>query len=203
MRKKIQNVYLVLLIILLISCQGSKNPCSLSEAVLQDINRMDSLIGIPELQDRDRNWMKDNYNESSIIHADNETYRFIWSSSFDGTEIYRIEKKDNAFKAIVKLFGQDDTIGKFTEFNISKEVWNNITDSLHETNFWTYPSSIDRNGLDGASWLLEGYKPIEDKCTLKKYHRIGRWSPIDKQFVSMCELFYQLKPKQYRKTEYY
>ena len=193
MQKTFKNIYYILLLIFLVSCQGNKNPCSLSEVVLKDINRIDSLIGIPEVQDRNRNWMKHNYDEPSIFHADNETYRFIWSSSFDGTKIYRIEKKGNAFKAIVKVFANNDTIGKFTEFNISKKVWNNITDSLNATNFWMYPSSIDRKGLDGASWSLEGYKPIKDKCTQKKFHSVGRWSPIDTQFISMCKLLYKLK----------
>jgi hypothetical protein len=193
MQKKFQSAYYILLLTFLFSCQGNKNPCSLSEVVLKDINRIDSLISIPEVQVRNRNWMRHNYNEPSILHADNETYRFIWSSSFDGTEIYRVEKKSKTFKAIVKIFGYNDTIGKYTEFNISKEVWNNITDSLNAISFWTYPSSIDRKGLDGASWSLEGYKPIKDKCTQKKYHMVGRWSPIDTQFISICKLLSKLK----------
>ena len=72
-------------------------------------------------------------------------------------------------------------------------MWNNIMDSLSINGFWSYPSSIERNGLDGATWTLEGYKPNPDKCTGKNYHRLSRWSPIDTKFVAMCDLLINLK----------
>lgn len=182
------------MIIFLLGCQGNKNPCSLSDAVLKELNGIDSVINIPEVQEMERNWMKQNYKEPSILHADNETYRCMFRSSFNGTEVYRIEKKDNKYKAIIKVFGKHDTIGTCTEFEISKEVWNNITDSLNTTNFWTHQYSTNIKYLDGEGYTIEGYKPIKDKCTLKNYHMIAQASPNDSLFDSMCKLFYRLKP---------
>lgn len=182
------------MIIFLLGCQGNKNPCSLSDAVLKELNGIDSVINIPEVQEMERNWMKQNYKEPSILHADNETYRCMFRSSFNGTEVYRIEKKDNKYKATIKVFGHHDTIGTCVEFEISKEVWNNITDSLNTTNFWTHQYSTHIKYLDGEGYTLEGYKPIKDKCTLKNYHMIAQASPNDTLFDSMCKLFFRLKP---------
>ena len=176
------------------SCQVDPNPCGLSEAVMKDIYSLDSVMTTTKKIDKHDEWMNQNYDEPSILFAEKETYRFFWEHSFGGTKIYRIEQIDNHFKATKKVFeSHDDTIGITNEFYISKEVWTNIVDSLTVTNFWTYPTFIDRQGLDGASWFLEGYKPIKDKCTLKNYHYIGRWSPIDTTFISMCDLFSNLK----------
>jgi hypothetical protein len=197
MQKKFLILSCVLIFTILIGCENTHNPCSLSEAVLKDVNTIDSFINIQEIQDRDMKWMVGSYREPSIFHVDNETYRFIRSTSFNGTEVYRVERDANAFKAVVKTFGQGDTVGKFTEFNISKEIWDNITDSLNETNFWIYPSLNDKEALvlDGETWLLEGYKPTKDKCTQKNYHRIQRSSPIETKVVSMYKLFSKLKPR--------
>ncbi len=193
MQYKIQTTFCILFTIFLLSCQENKNPCSLSEGTLKDLNKLDSLLSIQKHVYRHNAWMKNNYNEPSVMDAKNETYRFTLETSFDGSEVYRIEKKDNKYKAIIKVFAYGDTIGKYNEFEISKEVWNSISESLNNLDFWTYTSSIDRKGLDGSSWILEGYKPIKDKCTLRKYHSINRWSPNDTTFISMCALFDKLK----------
>jgi len=194
MQKKFQNIFYFLVLLFVIGCQSDPNPCSLSKEVLKDIHELDSITSIPEIQNRHREWMKNNYNEPSILDADFETYRFILSSSFGRTEIYRVENEDDQFNVIKKVFtSHQDSIGILNEFQISKGVWTNITDNLVISNFWTYPSSIDRKGLDGESWSLEGYKPIKNECTLKRYHSTGRWSPIDTTFISMCKLLSELK----------
>ena len=196
MQKKFQKILYFLLLLVFVGCQTDPNPCSLSQEVLMDIYKLDSITSIPEIRDRNRDWMKNNYDEPSILDADSETYRFILSSSFGRTEISRIEKINGQFNVTKKVFANhQDTIGIIDEFQISKDVWRNITDSLTINNFWTYPSSIDRRGLDGASWSLEGYKPIKDKCTLKNFHSVGRWTPIDSTFISMCNLLSNLKAK--------
>lgn len=176
-------------------CQIDKNPCSLSGEILQDLRRLDSLTNIPEVLERDRQSMKINYDEPSILDAKNETYRFILSS-MDYSKVVRIEKKNNQFYAIVKEFegttGDPNLIPKVDEFELSKTEWDTITSRLQKMNFWTYTSTIDRRGLDGASWSLTAYKPVKDECTLKNFHSISRWSPIDTTFINMCKLIYEV-----------
>ena len=194
--KNIFKILILLLATLLFSCQENKNPCSLSEEVLQDISFVDSMINLPEIIKRDKDWKKNNYNEPSLFHAKKESYRFIWSSSFDGTKVFRIEKDKNTYKAILKEYeNHSDTIGKTNEFELKKENWTSIINHLNKYDFWTYKSSIDRRGLDGAGWGLEAYKPTKDNCTHMNYHMIGRWSPIDTVFISMCNQFFSLEKK--------
>lgn len=175
-------------------CRFEKNPCSLSRETLLDIQELDSIIQVPEIKQRDRDWMSNNYDEPSILDSKQETYRFIWSSSFEGSEIVRIKKKEDSYYVTKKIFSShEDSIGVTNTFLIEEEIWDNVVDSLNILGFWTYKRSIDRLGLDGAGWILEGYKPRKDKCTKKNYHRVGRWSPIDTTFITMSKLVWDLK----------
>lgn len=175
------------------SCSEDKNPCKLPESVLKDIAKIDSIVKMPETRKRDSIWKYNNYKEPSLLSAQNETYRFISSSSFGGTKIYRIEKNKDHYTAILKFLADKDTIAVVKEFSISQNTWNDIVAKLAGDGFWTYPSTITRNGLDGETWTLEAYKPYPDKCTGKKFHVVSRWSPADTLFISMCSLFYYLK----------
>ncbi len=195
MNKSILQFFLLLFLFVLFSCKENKNPCNLSEVTLRDLNSLDSLINIPKIRQRDSTWNYNNYKEPSLMNAQNETYRFIWNSSFDGTEIYKIEQINQTYKATIKTFAQDDTLGNFKEVFIASKKWKFITDSLSLNGFWTYPTSIDRKGLDGAAWILEAYKPNRDKCTKRNYHRIGRWSPIDTKFIAFCYLLKTIATK--------
>jgi len=196
MKKVLQVLILFSFSLQLFSCREETNPCLLSKEVLADIQTLDSLVKIPKIKLRDKEWMKNNYNEPSLLDSKKETYRFILSSSFDTTEIERIEDIGGRYKMTKKIYATHaDTVGVASEFEISQSDWNNIVTNLVANNFWTYPTSDNRKGLDGATWVLEGYKPTKDKCTLKNYHRIGRWSPNDTTFIAMCKLFYDQKGK--------
>lgn len=194
MKKLLKQIPLFFLIpIVLVGCHEEKNPCKLSEAVLKDVAEIDSVIKLPEVKERDRMWNLNNYQEPSLISAQYEAYRFIWSSSFDGIKIYRLENINGGYKAITKTFRDQDTIPVISEFSISLKTWNSIIDQLSNNGFWTYSSSIERKGFDGATWILEGYNPTRNECTGKNYHRITRWSPIDVEFIAMCNLLTSLK----------
>lgn len=196
MQKMLRTIFFLILFFHLISCQENTNPCLLSNDILKDIQTLDSLTKCNEIRQRDIMWMKKNYNEPSLLDSKIETYRFIWSNSFDTIRIDRIEKHDRHFKVTKKIFANNhDTIGITSKFEVLEGDWNNIVSRLEKNNFWTYPTSDNRSGLHGTTWILEGYKPVKDKCTLKNYHRVGRWSPIDTTFISMCDLLYKLKKK--------
>lgn len=187
------KVYFLFISIILFGCKRNENPCKLSEAVLKDIERIDSLTKIPEFRESNRIWNLKNYNEPSLLTIRSETYRCIMQSSFNGTKIFRIEKVDRVPRLIKKTFINLDSLPIVEEFMFSSEVWNDIVNNLSYNNFWSYTSSIERNGLDGTSWILEGYKPVEDECTGKNYHIITRWSPVDEKFIQMCNLITNLK----------
>ncbi len=177
-------------------CQYDPNPCSLSQETLNDLKRLDSIIKLPETIERDKQWMMNNYKEPSIIDAKNETYRFLLSSSFDGTEIYRIEKNESEYVAIKKIFNDhSDKVGVLRELQFSEKDWIYLTEQLSSKGFWTYKRKIDRRGLDGSTWILSAYKPIKDKCSQKNFHSVSRWSPNDSTFKAMCDLFVELKEK--------
>lgn len=193
MKNLFLRLHLLVISIAFFSCRGDQNPCKLSEAVLKDIDKIDSLTNLLVVRERDSIWNLNNYKEPSLISAHHETYRFIWHSSFGAAKIYRLEKINGKYKAVTKTFGDQDTLPSIKEFSISSKMWNDIIDRLSINGFWTYPSSIERNGLDGATWILEGYKPTKDECTGKNYHRLTRWSPIDTKFIAMCDLFNSLR----------
>lgn len=162
---------------------------------LEELKVLDSIIKVPEIQKFDKAWMEDNYDEPSLFSSKIETYRLIWSSSFDGWIVIRIEGKDGHYRATKKVSeSHGDTARVVSEFELTKEVWDNVVNTLAVKNFWTYSASKEGQVLDGATWILEGYKPIKDKCSLKNYHQVRRsTSTNDTTFISMCNLFHQLK----------
>lgn len=84
-------VLLLLSTSFLYSC-GDSNPCQLSAKVMDYAEVIDSIKNTPEALERYRYFYNDEYEEPCIFDVQNETYRFIWESSFCGTRIYRVEK---------------------------------------------------------------------------------------------------------------
>ena len=84
---------LCMISISVISCKQNKNPCNLPASVLADLDKLDSLVKVPELRERDSIWNASNYKEAPVLSAHNETYRLTWSSSFGEAKICRIERK--------------------------------------------------------------------------------------------------------------
>ena len=194
MQKSLCLTLIFIILLLFSSCIDQTNPCLLSKDVLGDIHTLDSLVNVPELREQYKHWMRTNYSEPSLLDAKVETYRFIWRSTFDTTKIVRVENVDGHFKVTRKLFiSHQDTIGRLSKFEIKGTEWDQIVNGLTADNFWTYPTSDNRTGLDGSNWLLEGYKSEKDKCTSKNYHRVRRWSPNDTTFIAMCDLLYNIR----------
>jgi len=185
-----------MVVLITAGCQADRNPCSLSENVLKNLYELDSLIKIPEARERERQGMRANYDEPSMFDAKTETYRFILSSS-TYSKVVRIEELEKKFFATIKEIERTTGDPKLTpsvnKFELSKSKWDSIVVNLKNLDFWTYTTSIDRQGLDGSSWSISGYKPLKDECTLKNFHVVSRWSPKDTSFIAMCKLFSELK----------
>ncbi len=176
----------------IISCKQSKNPCNLSESVLANISKLDSMVNVPALRERDSTWNAGGYKEAPVYSARHETYRFIWHSAFNGSKVCRIEHISDSYVATVKKFTKDGDIAETRHFSISEKSWNNITDSLAILGFWTYFHPPYKMVFDPDNWRLEAYKPIPDACTGKRYHSISGSSPIDKGLYNMCKLLNRL-----------
>lgn len=197
MLTKFKLILYLIIPLLLISCQ-EKNPCNLSAEVLNDLNTLDSLVELPEDSNPITQWLKYNLHEPPLYKANTETYRFTLKSPFNESIVCRIEEYDGQYRAIKKVYTDIyDTTGIIKEFKISKEVWNNIVNTLAANNFWTYLHLSKEKAmyLDPTTITIEGYKPTKDKCTLKNYHFISRQSSKDTTFISMCKLFYELDKK--------
>lgn len=114
--------------------------------------------------------MKSDFNEASIVDAKIETYQFLWNSSFNGSELYRIQKKGNIYIAIRKVYlNHADSIGTLEKLEFSEDHWIRITEELKSNGFWTYKNTIDKQGLDGANWSISAYSPLKTNAALKTF----------------------------------
>lgn len=78
------------------------------------------------------------------------------------------------------------------KINQTKKVtlveWNTFLNNMNNLEFWNKPTHVNCQGVDGAQWILEGYKD-------GKYHFLNRWSPEhcdNSQFVSICNSLEEL-----------
>jgi hypothetical protein len=176
-------------------CSCVYNPCSLSSEILNDLSRLDSITKVPEISNHIRDWNKASYDEPSLLEVKNEAYRY--KLSYSGfTEIVRIERKENKYFAIRKVFngpaGNPNTNPIISNYELSEQTWDSITQKLVELNFWIHPTSDSCNYLHG-SVSIEGYNPKINECTLKNYHAVESNCYGDSIFIKMCDLFKQIK----------
>lgn len=66
---------------------------------------------------------------------------------------------------------------EWTNKTMSMRQWNEFENRMIEAKFWTMPQHIDRQGADGHTIFLEGYRPQAAACGKRTYHLIHRWSP--------------------------
>lgn len=195
MQKNFRLIVLTMFLQLLISCRN-ENPCALSKEAMRDLKVLDSMAQDPVARQIHAAFLEVNYKEPLLLEAERETYRFIFSSSMDTSMIWRIEDWDGHYKLTHKVFvSHEDTVGRVSELELTQNQWNHVVNRLEELNFWIYPTTIQRQGLDGAVWTLEGYKTVKDKCSQRNYHIVSRWSPVDTSFIAMCKLLEKLNEK--------
>jgi hypothetical protein len=105
--------------------------------------------------------------------ADEEAYRFVWDSSFDGLASVYIGRSGEVVtlraRRSIFSFAADPVAEHILQ--LSPDQWDNF--QVAAANFW----SLDRfseqpAGLDGAQWSIEGRRE-------GIYHAVHRWSPSD------------------------
>jgi len=104
-------------------------------------------------------------------HGNGEFVRFIWLRSFENPVIIRINRFNDSVYANIKelKIKANDTIlpniVKDTIVTVSKREWQNITEPIEKSNFFTAKYADNNLNEDGAIWFLEyrnerGYKVI-------------------------------------------
>jgi len=189
-------IILLLIFTSLISCQR-KIDCGINPLVIKS---NDSIISKVESDSSAQKWWN-NYltkiKEPNLKTELNESYRLtIYNSMWSSFKTYRIYKDSVSYKLVFKEFGgknierENSTLTSNTERDLSKKEWTEIQSLLRNTGFWSLPVTIDRSGLDGTTWILEGKNPDGNDCTNREYHLVARWQPLDT--MKVMELNYKL-----------
>ena len=181
---------------LFLNCKSNLD-CEIDPLVIKS---NDSIISKMESNSSGQKWWNDylrKLDEPILKKTDKEVYRLlIYNSMKQSSKTYRIFKNWNSYKLVYKEFGNEDSdkiadelfVNK--EMELSKKEWIGFQKLLQNSEFWSLPVTIDRNGFDGTSWVLEGMNPKGNECTNRKYHLITRWQPIDT--MKVMELNYKL-----------
>jgi hypothetical protein len=101
--------------------------------------------------------------------TEDEAYRFIWHSSFDGAVMVHIASKREAtaLRWNYLRLRNGQACGTMV---LSAAEWGRLHRTLDAAKFWSLDASGNRSGLDGADWLIEGRRK-------DIYHAVHRWSP--------------------------
>lgn len=190
-------ILIILICFLTVNCQNNSCKCDIQEYQITKLKELDSLVNEAEvIKGIDERWTK--FEEPSIMNTKNDYYRFTVDNLFGNFKIFRIEKSQKNYKVIIKEYDDtgtpnySDTTIRNEEYLIPETEWIDIASTLNENCFWTMPYSIDRGGLDGSVWTLEANISNKNECTLKYFHHVSRWSPIDTTFILMSNKFMEL-----------
>ena len=102
--------------------------------------------------------------------TEDEAYRFIWHSGFDGAAMVHIASKREA------------TALRWNYLRLRE--WGRLHRTLDAAKFWSLDASGNRSGLDGANWLIEGRRK-------DIYHAVHRWSPCG-EIQDLGRLFFAM-----------
>ena len=124
----------------------------------------------------------------SCGHPGGPTYRFLLLGSFAHPIAVRVSGTEYGVSLVaVEL----DEAGGFSPGKLKRrratflqrDQLRKIENALSTANFWSMPTTVERHGKDGATWILEG---VVDR----KYHLITRWTPEhDDPVRAIGELF--------------
>ncbi len=173
------------ILVLILSCKNNVD-CGIDPLIIKS---NDSIIANVESDSSGQKWWN-NYlskiKEPNLKMELNESYRLmIYNSMWESSKTYRVYKDSDSYKLVFKEFGgeqierNNSTLTSNIESDLSKKDWTEFQSLLQNTGFWSLPVTIDRTGLDGTTWILEGQNPDGNDCTNRTYHIVARWQPID------------------------
>jgi hypothetical protein len=117
-----------------------------------------------------------------------EAYRFTWVRSFHPTVVVRFWRKGET--QYVHVLTRDlnpeevraianDRLSSRPVQTLSARQWTAVRDAVDGSGFWSEAESGTENGIDGATWVLEGRRDAG-------YHFVERWSPESGAFREGC-----------------
>ncbi len=195
--EKMHKIILIFsFLILTISCK-SKVDCRTDPLVIKS---NDSIISKIESDLNGQKWWN-NYltkiKEPNLKKELNESYRLmVYNSMWSSSKTYRFYKDSDSYRLVFKEFGgeqigrENSTMTTNRESDLPEKEWEEFKSLLQNTEFWSLPVTINRTGLDGTSWVLEGMNPNGNECTNREYHVVTRWQPVDT--MKVMKLNYKL-----------
>lgn len=170
-----------------LSCSGEVCNCSLP------LSKEEYEFNIEVLNNPDFLSYWNKFDELLLVSQKYECYRLSIVSPLDERiKIYRIQQTQDGFELHRKEYNYHPsnkvTIPVLNEVkNLSKEEWATFKENIKNNCFWTMPIEDDNSGLDGIVYRLEGFSPVGNICTTKKYHTVSRWSPDSTSFIKLCD----------------
>jgi hypothetical protein len=118
-----------------------------------------------------------------------EVYRFFWESAFDARAVVRIAKERSrvTMRASHRL-GLFNPTSAYNEPNLlTARDWEELRAALAFSGFWMLPRHPwpEHQGLDGATWTIEGRRG-------ESYNCVDCWSPRPGPFHDAGILFLEL-----------
>lgn len=115
-----------------------------------------------------------------------EAYSFRLRPSFRGHSLVRVADYNGRVMLsgfIGRRWNTSDTENPFRE--VTAEEWRALRASLDQAEYWSLPEDEPQRGLDGETWIFEGYAGA--RC-----HRVQRWCPKEPGIRSLGEAFMAL-----------
>lgn len=165
------------LLLLIVSCTTKSKPF-FCKCDTFHVSKNDSLIKSQFTDPRSYRDFLNRWNIPPLSSYKKECYRFIMRHAFSKyTQIYTLIKQDNRAKLIVSEYQNPQTskkqasINKHYELILSETNWRKIKREIETKCCWTNPAAKYKNsGLDGGSWVLEGYDHLKQNCANRTYH---------------------------------
>jgi len=103
-----------------------------------------------------------------------EMYRVLWLRSFHEAIAVRIVKDGTRYSVITSVGpvgGREDSAPpRRDSMSLEPRAWAALQLRTALRDFWHLTAPVNRNGLDGAEWILEGRRG-------GVYHAVDWWSP--------------------------
>jgi hypothetical protein len=111
------------------------------------------------------------------------TYRLLRQPSFKFSSLVRIARRDDGWEIMGRLFSPGMDYAPRAPFwertrRLGDVEARRLEELLRDLHFHDMPVSVDRDGLDGTTWLLEGVNG-------GTYHVVERWSPEERPLLDL------------------
>ena len=140
------------------------------------------------------------FEEPDLSTLDHESYRLVFDHVFSDTiNFIRVGNKDSKpyFRHKKIIINSDTTaiIVGFVEKPLGEDEWRLFKASIYQNKYWLLQREIDRMGVDGGTWTIEGRRPDAESFKKRSYHVVSRWSPEEGAFSNICEHLLEMDKK--------